>query len=436
MLLQRKSILRSLSLLACTVISIANCSAETTIQPPLKQIDQASLENVVSRAAKDMLVPGAVVLLRTPQGEFVVNYGATKLGTSTAPKADTHFRIASNTKTMTAALIVLLAQEKKLKFDDPISKFVSGVPNGEKITIADLLQMRTGLYNYTEAPEFSESMDHNPTKVWTPEECLAVAFKHPSIAPDKTYHWPYNYNNTNYALLGLVVEKVGGMPLRQAMQERLFGPLHMSETQLPVASSNAIPEPYSHGYLYGSASVALVGTPPYSAKFKADAKSGKVLPNDFTSVNHSFAAAAGGVTSTAADCATWITALTSGSVFNPEYQRLWLDSLRLEDPSNHAGMQYGYGITRLHWGPNAYYFHGGETVGYNSFIGYDPTNKVTLVVWTNLTVSLDELPTANSLMLKVLDHIYVESPIPPAKSPMAPAKSPSTNKTKPASENM
>ena len=58
------------------------------------------------------------------------------------------------------------------------------------------------------------------------------------------------------------------------------------------------------------------------------------------------------------------------------------------------------------------YFHGGETPGYNSFIGYDLSNQVTLVVWTNLTVSLDEQPTANAIMLKVLGQIYVLSPPP------------------------
>ena len=73
------------------------------------------------------------------------------------------------------------------------------------------------------------------------------------------------------------------------------------------------------------------------------------------------------------------------------------------------GQQYGYGIAQLRFGPNALYFHGGEMPGYNSFMGYDPVNRVTLVVWTNLTVSPDGKPTANSLMLKVLDQVYVES---------------------------
>jgi D-alanyl-D-alanine carboxypeptidase len=81
--------------------------------------------------------------------------------------------------------------------------------------------------------------------------------------------------------------------------------------------------------------------------------------------------------------------------------------------------QYGYGITLLSWGKNSIYYHGGETAGYNSFIGYDPVNNVTLIMWTNLTVSVDEVPTANDLMLKVLDQIYVVSPLTPTPSPKA-----------------
>jgi len=105
-------------------------------------------------------------------------------------------------------------------------------------------------------------------------------------------------------------------------------------------------------------------------------------------------------------------------VLNADYQRHWLDSVQLEDPSKPDGLQYGYGITQLRWGVNTVYFHGGEMPGFNSFMGYDPASKMTLVVWTNLTVSLDGKVTANALMLKVLDQIYVLSPLPPSPSPI------------------
>ena len=361
-------------------------------------------------------MPGAVVILRTPQGEFTVTYGTTMLGATATPRADTHFRIASNTKTMTAAVIVQLAQEGKLSLGDPISKYVPGVPNGDRITIAELLEMRSGLYNYTDAPELSASIDRAPTKVWTPDELLAIAFARPANSPPGT---AYQYNNTNYVLLGLVAEQVDRRPLARAMHERLFSPLGMRSTVLPASTSNTIPEPYSHGYLYGSSSVALVGT-PYPPDIQAAARAGTLMPNDYTGLNHSVAAAAGGVISTANDLATWIQALVAGRVLDAEYQRRWLDSVRPEDPNKPDGQRYGYGIAELRWGGNRLYFHGGETPGYNSFMGYDRTNQVTLVVWTNLTVSLDGSPTANALMLKMLDQIYVVSPVPPPPSPTTP----------------
>ncbi len=374
----------------------------------LKPIDKAALQTMVARTARELLIPGAVVLLRTPQGEFTVSYGTTVLGATSPPDADTHFRIASNTKTMTAAVIMLLAQEEKLSLDDPVSKYVPDVPNGDRISITDLLKMRSGLYNYTNDPIISKTIDTDPAKVWTPAELLAIAFAHPpNFPPGKEYE----YNNTNYALLGLVAENVDGKPLAQVMHDRLFGPQNMQDTELPSSTVNTIPEPYSHGYLYGSSSVALVGEPPYSPEVQAAARAGTLLPKDYTDVNHSNAAAAGGVISTTDDLATWIKALVGGKVFDADYQRRWFDSLQPEDPSKPKGQKYGYGIAQLSWGSNTIYFHGGETPGYNSKISYDPANDMTLIVWTNLTVSLDGQQTANTLWVKVLDQIYVVSPL-------------------------
>ena len=397
-------------------ILIAGCSrpGSTGGTSTLKPIDQAALQTMVDNTAKELLIPGALVLLRTPQGEFTVTYGTTLLGTTNPPRADTHFRIASNTKTMTSAVIMELAQENKLSLDDPISKYVPEVPNGNNITIAQLLEMRSGLYNYTDDPIISATMDANPAKVWTPVEVLAIAFAHPPNFPPGAQ---YEYDNTNYALLGVVVEKLDGKPLAQVMHDRLFGPLKMRHTELPGSTVNTIPEPYSHGYLYGSSSAALTGEPPYSSEVQAAARAGTLLPKDYTDVNHSFAAAAGGVISTANDCATWIKALVAGRVLNPTYQRRWLDSLKPEDPNKPKGQKYGYGIVQLSWGPNTIYFHGGETPGFNSKISYDPANDMTLIIWTNLTVSLDFQQTANTLWVKVLDQIYKVSPLSPSPSP-------------------
>src|SRR6476646_12037585 len=114
------------SLLVGVALLIAACSrpGSPAGSSALKPIDQAALQTMVDTTAKELLIPGAVVLLHTPQGEFTVTYGTTLLGADSPPSGDTHFRIASNTKTMTAAVVVLLARKGKLSLNDPVSRYV------------------------------------------------------------------------------------------------------------------------------------------------------------------------------------------------------------------------------------------------------------------------------------------------------------------------
>ncbi|GAA4483500.1 serine hydrolase domain-containing protein [Rhodococcus olei] len=381
----------------------------------LKPVDPAGFQATVAAAAEAMTVPGAVVLVDTPQGAFTAVVGTTKLDEQTPPDVGTHLRIASNTKTMTAALILLLAQDGRLDLADPVSKYVPGVPNGENITLAMLLTMRSGLYDYTSAPELAATLDADPTKAWTPQEVLDIAFRHPpEFPPDAAY----DYSNTNYALLGLVAERVGGRALAEQFRERLFGPLGLPQTSLPAADDNTIPDRHSHGYMYGDSSYALVDK-DYPADMQEAALSGALQPVDYTDQNPSYATAAGGAISTAEDLASWIRTLVSGKVFNAEYRQRWLHSLRPEDPNAPDGQQYGYGISHQRFGPQAaMYYHGGELPGFNSFIGYDPDNDVTLVIWTNLTLSPEGKTTANALLPTVLDEIYTGLSVAPAPTPV------------------
>jgi D-alanyl-D-alanine carboxypeptidase len=222
----------------------------------------------------------------------------------------------------------------------------------------------------------------------------------------------YYYSNTNYVLLGLIIEQLDGRPLAASFEDRLFEPLGMKDTMLPAADSHTITAPFSHGYLYGSASHVMLGTPPYTPEEAAAAKAGTLQRNDFTDINHSFSFAAGAVTSTAADLATWFKALGSGKVLDAEHQRLWQDSAKIIDPKNSYNW-YGYGIDQLRWGSNTIDLHGGQTPGFNSEAAYDPANDMTFVIWTNLTMALDNQFTAVVMMLKLIDQIYEQSPVPP-----------------------
>ncbi|AGB25236.1 penicillin-binding protein, beta-lactamase class C [Mycobacterium sp. JS623] len=369
----------------------------------LKPIDPKAFQAVVEHAAEQLKVPGAMVLLHTPRGNFTVAVGTTELGAHTPPTAGTHFRIASNTKTMTAALIVLLAQDGKLKFSDPVSAYLPDVPNGENITVAELLKMRSGLYGYTTDPALAAVMDADPAKAWIPREVLDIAFRHPPLfAPDAAY----DYSNTNYALLGLIAEKIGGRPLAEQFADRLFGPVGLTQTSLPAADDTAMPAPYSHGYMYGGSFYAMADE-PYPADMQAAARAGTLPPIDYTNQNPSYATAAGGAISTADDLAKWMKALVTGTVFNADYQHQWMASLQAEDPNAPDGQKYGYGISYQRFGPNAaMFYHGGELPGFNSFMGYDPDNDVALVIWTNLTLSPEGKTTAQALLPVMLDEIY------------------------------
>ena len=432
MIVCRACSMRIAGLAACVTVLLSGCSSTTepttahsspatttaTASAPktsaLKTIDRQAFQAVVDAAATQLKVPGAMVLLRTPQGDVNTAFGTTEIGRQTPPTPDTHFRIASNTKTMTGALIVLLAQDGKLKLDDPVSTYVPNVPNGENITVAELLKMRSGLYGYTFDPALSAAMDADPGKAWTPQEVLDIAFRHPpQFAPDAAY----DYSNTNYALLGLVAEKVGGQPLAMQLQERLFGPLGLTQTSLPAAGDTSMPAPYSHGYMYGGSAYALTDD-PYPADMQTAAQAGTLRPIDYTHQNSSYATAAGGAISTAEDLVTWMKALVTGKVFNVDYHQRWLTSLQAEDPAAPDGQKYGYGISYQRFGANAaMFYHGGELPGFNSFIGYDPDNDVALVIWTNLTLSPDGKTTAQAMLPTVLDEIYAGLSVAPPPTP-------------------
>jgi len=177
----------------------------------------------VEKAMKDNVIPGAVVLISSPdQGEWTGTFGTGTWAAQVPLTVDDHFRIGSNTKTMTSTVILQLVQEGKLALDDPISKYIPNVPGGDTVTIANLSEMRSGLYSYSFDTGFNNTLDQYPQKAWAPQELLDIAFSHPVNSPPGG---DFDYSNTNIILLGLVIEKLTGMTASEAFQERIFTPL-------------------------------------------------------------------------------------------------------------------------------------------------------------------------------------------------------------------
>ena len=343
------------------------------------------------------MAPGMAALVRTPGGDVQALYGTTTLGGSTKVTPDLHVRIGSNTKTWTGTVILQLVQEGKIGLQDPVSKYYEGVPNGENITIAQLLNMRSGLYNYSETLTLNEALDNEPDRAWQPTELLALGLANPPyFPPGEGYH----YSNTNTVLLGLIAEKLEGKPIATIYQDRLFTPLNMTQTSFPPSETAAIPEPFTDGYMYGTnvAQMDDLSLPPDQL---AEAKAGTLKPENVTGDNPSWTWTAGQGISTLEDLTTWVTALGSGSLLSPELQQERVDSLQAPNPSISDAPKYGYGMASF----ATYLGHTGEMPGYNSFMGYDPESKVSIVVWANLAPSADGQAVATTAARRIIGAI-------------------------------
>jgi len=364
----------------------------------LRPFEADALRAEFERTAKELLVPGAVVLLQTPSGSLTASYGTGTRGTDRAVTPQDHIRVGSVTKTWTTTVILQLVQEGKLALTDPVSKFRPDVPNGDAITLEQMLTMRSGLFNYTETLELNTAMDKEPQRVWQPEELVALALPHPPyFAPGQGFH----YSNTNTVLLGLIAEKIEGKPLATLFKERIFEPLGLTGTVFPEASSNAVPDPHPQGYFYGD-NVLTMTNPALPEDMQKDAAAGTLAPNDVTDVNPSWAWAAGSGISTAADLKVLGEALVDGRLLKPGLQQKRLESVMPTNPDKPGGASYGLGIAKF----GMLYGHTGELPGFNTFMGHDPVNAVTLVVWTNLAPAADGRDPATTIARALIDQLY------------------------------
>lgn len=371
-------------LLACATVGFATaCSESNTTRSTSALNNAAAMQAEVERLAEEMLVPGVVVILRTPDGAFTTAYGVTTYGGTTPTDFKQHVRVGSNTKTWVGTVILQQVQEGLIKLDDPVSKYRPDVPNGDQITIEHLLAMQSGLFNYTTTLVLNQMLDIEPTKAWTQDELLAISYSYP---PDFAPGTAFGYSNTNTILLGLIAEQIdGNKPLAAILQDRLFAPLGLRNTRFPDITSNTIPSPYSHGYMYGT-NVQTID-PPHMLPddMQEAARDGTLAPIDYTGSNPSWGWAAGAGISTANDLATWVKALVSGELLDADLQARRLASVSPIDPSNPNSASYGWALAKF----GSLYGHTGELPGYNAFMGHDPVNDVTLVVWANLAPTVD-----------------------------------------------
>lgn len=376
-------------------LSLRAASAQESATPAASPVtsDLASLfRPLVEERMGQLLVPGAVVLVRTPEGEFLEAFGTRVVGDDVPVTSGDYFRIGSITKTMTGTVLLQLVDEGLIALDDPLSRYRPDVPNGENMRVSQLLDMSTGLFDYSVVFALNQVMDGNAARVWEPEELVAFGLAEPVYFPPGE---GFFYSNTNLILAGLIAEQLTGQPLSVLFAERLFQPLGLAQILLPEITDATLPDPYPNGYWYGT-NVSTISTSALSADDQAAAFAGDLLPNDTTDLNPSWGWAAGAGIATAGDLAQYVEALMTGTYLSPELQATRLGSLK---PIGAAE----YGLALAKHGPMI--GHGGSLPGYQSFMGHDPDIGTTLIVFTNLTASPDGRGTANEIARSIIEAL-------------------------------
>ena len=309
------------------------------------------LQAIIASGAGAANLPGLNVGIWVPgRGSYVQARGVGDLATDAPLRLDDRFRIASITKTFTATAILQLVDQKQIRLNDRLARYITGIPYGDQITIEQMLGMTSGIYDYVGNPGFVKAYVANPLLPFSLRRLVAI------IQQNKPFFRPGTdiaYDNSGYYLLGAIAEKVSGMPLTQLITERITRPLGLSQTSYPPTP--AIAAPFSRGYLIEPASFG-----------------------DVTDSNPAVAGGAGAMISTLLDLKAWVKALATGTLLTPATQARRLQTKVLaQTPS--LTIRYGLGISSF----NGFLGHDGAIFGYGSTAVYLPGKDATIIAICN-----------------------------------------------------
>lgn len=325
------------------------------------EIDTAAAASFAVAAA-----PGAIVFVQTPEGTFSKAYGMADPTTGAPMTTDMYQRVGSVTKTFTVTLVLQLAEEGVLSLDDPIGKFIDGVPNGDRVTLRQLADMTSGVASYTFDETWLDAFMNESERVWDPQELVDIGVALPPLFEPGA---EFDYSNTNTVLLGQVIEQVTGQDVASVFAERIFEPLGLTGTSDPGASP-AFPEPHPRGYTLQSPTA----TPEN--------------PTDATDWNPSWGWTAGELISNGRDMLVYARALGTG-------QGLLGKEMQLERLTSFPGAAgYGLGMGCS----SGWVGHAGELPGFNSSVFYDTSSDSTVITMTNSDIASGDCPKSPILL--------------------------------------
>lgn len=321
------------SLLALTTAGVA--SADTSAD---RKVIQQAMDQITASGG----VLGLQARVTDGRQHFTARSGKAELDSDRPVPLDGRFRVGSITKTFVSTVLLQLAGEGKVDLDAPVDRYLPGLID-KQITVRQILQHTSGLYNYTDAlPLDPVEFEKIRFKHWEPKELVAIATSKPLDFPPGT---KWSYSNTNYIVAGLLIEKLTGKPYEKAVEQRILKPLRLNGTEVPGDNPN-IKGPHAHGYW------TVNGT-----------------PSDITRINPSVAWAAGEMVSTTKDLDTFIVALSSGKLLKPAQQR---ELSKTTDVSPDYGL--GLSVQTLPCGTKVW-GHGGGIPGYSTELMSTPDTK-------------------------------------------------------------
>lgn len=286
--------------MAAVVVALCAAAAGTTGAASAAPVTGPAAQAARTAAAQGVHdgYPGTLVYARNGADEAFAAAGVADTATGEPARTGDRFRIASNTKSFVATVLLQLEAEGRLSLDDSVAKWLPGViqghgNDGSRITVRQLLNQTAGLYDPTTDPAFFAPylQRHDQGYVYRPRQVVAMAVAH---APTNAPGTAWNYSNTNYLVAGLVIEAVTGHTPAQEIQRRILTPLGMAHTSFPITDPE-IHGPHLHGY--------------------------DLSGNDVTRFSPSYDWTAGAMISTLADLARFDRALFGGELLPPAQQR-------------------------------------------------------------------------------------------------------------------
>lgn len=325
-----KKLFVSLFMVAVTVTASAQTDAK------FHKID--SLLRYLSNNNRFM---GSVAIREKDKVVFERAYGFADLENKVKATPATKYKIGSITKMFTATVIFQLIEEKKLTLDTKLSQYYPQIPNADKITIGQLLNHHSGIYNYTNDPSFGGKIEHTYTK----DQVLALIAGYPSDFEPGTKG---EYSNSNFILLGYIIEDITKKPYKDVVAERVVKKIGLKNT-----------------YYYSTIDPKKNEAFSYSYKNKKWEKREQW--------DESLVFAAGALQSTPADLTQFIKALFDGKVI----KKTSLDQM------TKLSSMYGYGILQFPFGERKFFGHNGGIEGFTSALGYYPADNMSFSIIVN-----------------------------------------------------